>query len=176
MASHPPEIRPAQSYTFENPSSESQTLRFASDIRWPCIFRKSASGWVHSDILWVSICVRHRWKPPFLSGLYAETNILYDSHCEKWAFQTTLYFNVLIFFFVKRIHFSFVCRFRNAKAKKIVVLTVTCQAKNGLVCRDFFPTQMLKCTFLILQHRFCIHNGNRKLKLAIVSAANLVLF
>ena len=76
---------------------------------------------------------------------------------------------------MKRIHFSFVCRFRNAKAKKIVVLTVTCQ-ENGLVCRDVFPTQMLKLTFLILRYRFCIHNGNRKLNLAIVSAANIVLF
>ena len=32
-------------------------------------------------------------------------------------------------FFVKRIHFSFVCRFINAKAKNLVVLTVTCQEK-----------------------------------------------
>ena len=35
---------------------------------------------------------------------------------------------------------------------------------------------MLKLTFLILRYRVCIHNGNRKLNLAIVSAANIVLF
>ena len=35
---------------------------------------------------------------------------------------------------------------------------------------------LLKCTFMIRQLRICVHNGNRKLKLAIVSAANLVLF
>ena len=30
----------------------------------------------------------------------------------------------------------------------------------------FFIYFQLKCTFLLLQHRFCIHNGKRKLKLA----------
>ena len=49
--------------------------------------------------------------------------------------------------------------------------------KNGLVGQDFisyiYSTQM-QFFFLLLQHRFCIHNGKRKLKLATVSV-NLVL-
>ena len=46
--------------------------------------------------------------------------------------------------------------------------------KNGSVRRDLILL-LLKCTFLLLQHSFFIHNGNRKLKLAIVSA-NIVNF
>ena len=39
----------------------------------------------------------------------------------------------------------------------------------------FFFKFQRKCIFLFLQHRFCIHNGKRKLMLTNVSA-NLVLF
>ena len=46
------------------------------------------------------------------------------------------------------------------------------QQKDWSVGRDFLF--QLKCKFLLLQHRFCIHNGKRKLTLTIVSA-NLVL-
>ena len=55
-------------------------------------------------------------------------------------------------------------------ANKVVVFSVTCQEENGLVGENFaffsFFIQ-LKCTFLLLQHRFCIHNIKRKLQLAI---------
>ena len=53
---------------------------------------------------------------------------------------------------------------------KLVVFAVTCQERNGPVGREFFF--QLKCTFLLLQHRFYIHNRTIKLKLAIVYSFN----
>ena len=56
----------------------------------------------HSDLSWVSMCVRHLWNPPFLSGVQAEKHTLLECQTvQNYSFSYTKLFEI----FIKSVHF-----------------------------------------------------------------------